>query len=305
MRDLSVEIPFNIEHIFYPTDLSPPSMTAFAHALKLSLSLGADLTIMHMDPQHADLDFENFPRVRATLTNWGILPQGATKEDVLQLGFNVRKILAMPEDPVASVAQLLWRKPVDLMVLATHENDDLMHWLHHPMAETMSRKSRIMTLFVPSTSSGFISLDMGACWLRRVLIPIDHRPHPQVTIEAACMMADAVGAHDVSFELLHVGSDKNPPSVITPWRHGWTWSRSFASGIVVDEILTAATQHPADLIVMATELRHGFLDALRGSTTERVLRQTPCPLLSVPADELPSGLHRSEKITNRWLPARH
>jgi len=287
MRDLSVEIPFNIKHIFHPTDLSPPSMKAFAHALKLGLGLEADLTIMHVDPQRADTDFENFPRVRATLANWGILRQDATKEDLLQLGFNVRKILAMAEDPVASIVQFLWRKPTDLMVLATHEKDHLMQWLHHPTAETMARKSHTLTLFVPHISSGFVSLDKGACCLRRVLIPIDHRPHPQAIVDAACIMATAIGAHDVSFELLHVGSDKNPPSVITPWRHGWTWSRSFASGIVVDEILTAATLHPADLIVMATESRHGFLDALLGSTTERVLRQTPCPLLAVPVHEPP------------------
>ena len=39
----------------------------------------------------------------------------------------------------------------------------------------------------------------------------------------------------------------------------------------------------ADLIVMATEGHQGFLDAIRGSTTERVLRQAPCPVLAVPA----------------------
>ena len=289
MNNLSETIPFSMEHIFHPTDLSPPSMTAFAHALKLSLGLGADLTIMHMDPQHADPDFEEFPHVRATLANWGILPQSPTMEDLRQLTFNVRKIRAAGSDPLASLLQFLWRKPADLMVLAKHEDDDLMQWLRHSMAETLSRKSRIMTLFVPGTSSGFVSLDNGACRLRRILIPIDHRPHPQVTIDAACIMADAVGAPDVSFELLHVGSDKNPPSVITPWRHGWTWRRSFASGIVVDEVLTAATHRAADLIVMATESQHGFLDALLGSTTERVLCQTLCPVLSVPvADPLKS-----------------
>jgi nucleotide-binding universal stress UspA family protein len=35
---------------------------------------------------------------------------------------------------------------------------------------------------------------------------------------------------------------------------------------------------------MATEGRHGFLDAVRGSTTERVLREAGCPVLAVPAD---------------------
>jgi nucleotide-binding universal stress UspA family protein len=38
-----------------------------------------------------------------------------------------------------------------------------------------------------------------------------------------------------------------------------------------------------DLIVMATAGRHGFLEALQGSTTERVVRQARCPVLAIPA----------------------
>ncbi|MGB1685776.1 MAG: universal stress protein [Pseudomonadales bacterium] len=33
---------------------------------------------------------------------------------------------------------------------------------------------------------------------------------------------------------------------------------------------------------MPTQGRHGFLDALRGSTTEQVMRELQCPLLAVP-----------------------
>ncbi|MCA9420743.1 MAG: universal stress protein [Nitrospira sp.] len=39
-----------------------------------------------------------------------------------------------------------------------------------------------------------------------------------------------------------------------------------------------------DLIVMAIQGHQGFLDALRSSTTERVLREAPCPILAVTAE---------------------
>ncbi len=55
-----------------------------------------------------------------------------------------------------------------------------------------------------------------------------------------------------------------------------------AQGDVVGAIVAAATDWHADLIGMPTAGHHGFLDALRGSTTERVLRQAPCPVLTVP-----------------------
>jgi nucleotide-binding universal stress UspA family protein len=51
----------------------------------------------------------------------------------------------------------------------------------------------------------------------------------------------------------------------------------------VEAILSAASYYLADLLVMPTAGRHGFLDALRGSTTEQVLRRAPCALLALPA----------------------
>ncbi len=54
-------------------------------------------------------------------------------------------------------------------------------------------------------------------------------------------------------------------------------------GPTVEAILSAANAYLADLVVMPTAGRHGFLDALRGSTTEQVLRRAPCPLLALPA----------------------
>ena len=54
------------------------------------------------------------------------------------------------------------------------------------------------------------------------------------------------------------------------------------SGDVVEGILAAAADMRANLIGMATAGHHGLLDALRGSTTERVLRHAPCPVLAIP-----------------------
>ncbi len=275
----------HIGHIFHPTDLSSASMAAFGHALKLGLGLKSDLTIMHVDPKRADPDFEDFPRVRATLSRWGILKEGATKDDLLALGLGVRKIRAIAEQPVPSILQLLWRKPADLMVLATHPKDTLGQWLSDAPGETLAQKSRTATLFVPGESKGFVSLENGAVTLERFLIPVDHRPNPQAAVEAACAIAAGLPVDTVIFELLYVGTPADLPRLRLPRRDGWIWKQSAASGIVVDEILDAAARRQPDVIVMATEWRYGFLDALRGSTTERILRRTLCPLLAVPVRE--------------------
>lgn len=53
-------------------------------------------------------------------------------------------------------------------------------------------------------------------------------------------------------------------------------------GRVVPEILARARAWPADLVVMGTHGRSGFERWVLGSVTERVLRNAPCPVLTVP-----------------------
>lgn len=53
-------------------------------------------------------------------------------------------------------------------------------------------------------------------------------------------------------------------------------------GRVVPEILRVAREVSADLLVMGTHGLGGFDRLILGSVTERVLRQTPCPVLTIP-----------------------
>jgi nucleotide-binding universal stress UspA family protein len=52
---------------------------------------------------------------------------------------------------------------------------------------------------------------------------------------------------------------------------------------VVQAIVDSAIEFEADIIAMPTAGHHGVLDALRGSTTERVIRHAPCPVLALSA----------------------
>ena len=54
-------------------------------------------------------------------------------------------------------------------------------------------------------------------------------------------------------------------------------------GDPVEWTLAAGRDFDADLIVMTTEGHTSLFDLLLGSTTERVVRGTRCPLLAIPA----------------------
>ncbi|MCU0727819.1 MAG: universal stress protein [Planctomycetes bacterium] len=54
-----------------------------------------------------------------------------------------------------------------------------------------------------------------------------------------------------------------------------------STGTPAPEIVAVAQREEVDLIVIATHGRGGIAQALLGSTTERVLRRAPCPVLVI------------------------
>jgi nucleotide-binding universal stress UspA family protein len=273
--------------IVHPSDFSQSSRVAFCHALKIALESKAELEIVHVQRHRigheADIHWSDFPGIRATLARWNILPAGARAEEVARTGLRVKKILNAESDPLESLVRYCAKHPPDLLVLATRQREGLSRWLHKAVAEPLARRSRAMTLFVPAQGRGFISPANGAVALQRILIPVDHHPHAQAALEEAFFLASGFDRRAVIFKLLHVGTESGMPRLYLPHRPGWTWEERLVSGDPVERILKEAADWSPDLIVMATEGHLDFLDALRGSTAERVLRGAHCAVLAVPA----------------------
>ena len=287
MSDAAAPATRQIRSVLHPTDLTPAGTPAFAHALRLATLGRTKLYVLHADPGHADeTDWDTFPAVRGTLASWGMLEAGSSPGAVFEkLGVQVAKIRMPDRDAVRGILRFLEDHPSDLMVLATEGREGLPRWLHGSVAEPVARSAGIVTLFIPHGARGFVAPEDGTVGLRRILIPIDRRPQPDWALRAAWQIASMVGARDAVLQLLHVGAAMAPSAVQIEPHTFATVEHQVRSGDVVEQILAAAKDGAADLIVMATEGRQGFLDALRGSTTERVLRQAPCPVLAVPARE--------------------
>ena len=277
-------VPPFIETVVHPTDLSPASERAFAHALAIALVRRARLTLLHVSADDRP-DWGEFPAVRRTLERWGLLERDSSRGAVLeQLGLKVTKRTISGVFPARAVVDYLDEDPADLLVVATEGRDGAVRWLHGSVAEAMARRSKTMTLFVPAhAEKSFVSLADGTLTLNNVLLPIDRTPDPSAAIEFARRVADIGGDGTATISLLHVGAETDMPRVRAEDGARWTFARIHREGEPVAEILAAAELVGADLIVMPTSGRAGVFEVLRGSTTERVLRQAPCPLLAVPA----------------------
>ena len=267
--------------ILHPTDFSPESEQAFAHALRLALTNKANLALLHVDEGDEDSDWERFPAVRETLERWGLIDPGAARSDVAQLGIGVEKLVAKHDTVADAVVDHLFRRTVDMLVLATHGRRGLSAWLHPSIAEQTARRSPVPTLFVPTKGRGCVSLETGEVCMRHVVIPVDHHPPAGDAIERGLRAIAAYGDQDSKLTLLHVGDSF--PEVSVP-DGPWQVDRVTRTGNPVKEILEVAHQQHADVLAMVTEGSHGFLDMLRGTTTEQVLHEAECPILSIPAN---------------------
>ncbi|MBT5709270.1 MAG: universal stress protein [Verrucomicrobia bacterium] len=268
--------------ILHPTDFSLGDEGAFAHALRMGLAGESDISLLHVARDRDDVHWSEFPHVRDLLTQWEFIPENATKEMVEATGMIIKKSLRSGRNPVKEIANYLEAHPCDLVVLATHQRNGLASWLQHSRSEAIARKSETMTLFVPRQVRGFVSSETGCIQLNNILVPVAHQPSAHRAAKAAEAIASLFSVTEVRIEFLHIGSQSDAPNVRIPCHSGWVVEHSAWEGNVVEHILSTSETQNTDLIVMATEGHHGFIDALRGSTTEQVLKQTKCPLLAVP-----------------------
>ena len=276
-------LPF-IQTVVHATDFSPESEGAFVHALAIALIRRASLTLVHVGNDSHN-DWSRFPAVRKTLERWHLLPPGSEQEDVFAArGVSVKKLALPGRFPATAVAEYLDVHPADLLVVATEGREGVSRWLRGSTAEAMARRSETMTLFVPVDARRSIVAEAdGTLTLENVLIPVARTPDPGAAVEFARRAAEVAGDGNVTITLLHVGGPYDVPGVPTRDGDGWRFAWETRTGDPVDEIVKAADSLRAHLIVMPTEGRHGVFDALRGSTTERVVRRASCPVLAVPS----------------------
>ena len=159
--------------------------------------------------------------------------------------------------------------------------------------------------------------------IRRILCPTDLSDIAPRTFDNALALARF---HRAEVELLYVSEPLLPgpagPVSYPPWSvldpavrgrlgtalealiagaspRGVPVTPKVVEGRVVGELLARARSWPADLIVMGTHGRGGFERWVLGSVTEKVLRQSPCPVLTVPPPA--AGVHPEGSVLFRRI----
>ncbi|MCX5480977.1 universal stress protein [Kaistia geumhonensis] len=263
--------------IAHTTDFSLASRPAFVHALALAVALKAEFQVLHVQGRGDEAG--HFPAVRETLAGWGLIAADAPRETVdRDSGVLVSKVDIRDHDPASGVERFLSAHAADLLVLGSHAREGLDRVLHGSISERIAAETEVPVLFVPLDRPGFADPATGALSLQHILMPIADQPPAGHALNVVARLSSALGLADDAVELLHVG--ERAPRIPTPSGEGWAPVR-LASGPLIETILAHAGS--ADLVAMPTRRHDSLLDMLRGTHTERVMRQAPCPVLAIPA----------------------
>jgi len=263
--------------VVVPTGFDGDDARAFAHGLRLAHAMGTSMSQLHRgNPMAAGDDLG----VRAVLERWGELPPGSRPEDVAALGFWVRKLGVQKGDVRHAVIEFVKNHALDLLVIGTTRS--ALRRLVSGTGPTV-KDVEAPTLFLPPDSRDLVDRATGKTRLRTVVVPAAVSPSAASAVNLALSLARHLQAPEGRIVLLHVGPESQRPHVTETEQEGWSYEWRGADGNAAAAICATARDVDADVIAMTTTGARGLLDALRGSTVERVVADAPCPVLAVPA----------------------
>ncbi|HYM17252.1 MAG TPA: universal stress protein [Micropepsaceae bacterium] len=265
-----------IRSIVHPTDLSEACIPAFVHALRISLLAKCNLDVVHIVTEKDVEEDMVPPQVRHTLALWGLAKESDPPASIGErLNIKVAKLKFSASDPVSGVLDYLHQHPCDLLVFATHGREGWIRWARGSVAETVAVRALTPSLFFPPGAKSFIDEATGEILLRKILLPIDHEPGMAAALPTIFDFLELFGKPEL--RLVHFGT--KVPAVP---RVFYLPTLELRPTPAIEGIVKEADEWNADLILMPTAGHSGLKDAISGSTSERVIRHAPCPVLTIP-----------------------
>lgn len=292
-----------VRNVLFPTDFSEASQRALPHAVEFARRFGARITMIHVRTPYAD--DPNRPE-------YHFLDEGKYSEFVekelerasngIEAGHRVETVIAREVSPAAGILDYLDKGKADLVVMGTHGRTGLGHFFLGSVAERIVRHAPVPVLTVAGLRQPY--RDHPA--YRRIVVAYDFSKHAKAAALQARELALVYGAEMTIF---YVIEQEIHPGYYEQWKLS---VRSEMDQIVADaraslmgvlgehglddvevaievgegdgrahrDITRHAEQSEADLIVMGTYGLSGVERMLLGSTTERVVRIAPCPVLT-------------------------
>jgi nucleotide-binding universal stress UspA family protein len=317
---------FPFRNVLFPTDFTELAHAALKYAAAFARAGAGRVVLFNVQEGSVPANFLTLPpRALDEPHNHWLKDLRRCVDDVLAdpllAGLEVETRIT-EGDPAREIANAARALDVDLITVATHGRGRLAHALFGSTAEEIIAEAPCPVLSVRPPQRQFVSHRDGHTEIRfnRVLLATNFRPSSEPASRLAAEIAREAGAEFHS--LYVVGDYMEQLANMFPASGGHALAdlreyvrekmdafvreaggKSFAhvaEGKPYEEIVRLATNEDVDLIVMGTSAHEAFFGGALslGAEIERVLRNSPCPVLCVPSGRVvtPHALRVAEPV---------
>lgn len=305
----------NIQNILIPTDFSACAEHALTKAVDLAERFDATLHVLHvvdeLDPEFYGVDDA---QKRATEIRSNIreaaqerLKQFVPDDEPVEITASVSVHLSF--DVAATIHDYINEYGIDLVVMGTHGHRNIERLMLGNVADKLVRHAKCPVITV-NEEVPWVDSQKGRL-VEEVLAPVDFSEHSKQAVRVAKEFAGIYGAR---LHLLFVAekrviptfSDTGLPGVgvvemtAEMVENAESALIQLADGVggpdvdivpevkhgrVAESVIDYAESHGVELIVMATRGLSGIERFLLGSNTERIVRVSQCPVLTMITEE--------------------
>ena len=182
----------------------------------------------------------------------------------------------------------------DLVLMASHGRGGLGRWLLGSVANKVARGATIPVMIVGAKAQ---ESEFSEITLKNILVPVDGSEVAERAFRKACGLAAIFGSKVLLYQGVSQVELKDQVALEAN-RAGMVFATSYLKGLAASVdglqvewkvkecfghtgIVTQALEVDADLIVMGSHGRGGFVRWMLGSESERVLHAADCPVMLV------------------------
>jgi nucleotide-binding universal stress UspA family protein len=282
---------FEPKVILCPTDFSEPATRALHYAKYLAACFDAGLMVLYADPfspppyftagQVEDLA-KSIERVK------GAAYEYLTRYVSEQIGgFSEVEMVVAENQTVPGILLAAEEKKVDLIVMGTHGRSGINRLMLGSVTEKILHETNRPVLTVREKKG---AAELSSASIRQVLCPINYTEVALKALEHAvaiskCFGADLLVLHVIEPHLTGI-EEKDEHGRLCEWIPDDIRSRCSLKEIVrrgdaAEQIVEVVSSASCDMIVLGGQHKHFYDTTVLGTTTVRVTRHAPCPVLTV------------------------
>lgn len=275
-----------VKQILAPVDTLDTSKQALAYVRLFAERFGAKVTLLHAED--VPIPFGTLDPLTAyeplTPAEEGEIADQIREYAADSLSGVPFDVLVVSGHPARIIAAAARKRDADLIIMGTHARRGWRRALTGSVAETVLRTAASPVLVVPMLPAG----SAGPTTITRIICPINFSEVSREAFESASRIAETFDAELIVVHVAEGLNDSDPriEKHFRMWlgeetRHINSVRELILRGGAAERVLDCVEDLAANLLVMGTQQKRFSNETVIGSTSERLLRFSMVPVLTV------------------------